>query len=136
MVLEGKKKLATAIATMKQMEKRKLCFRRFHTFTKPPRTQGGLSHILQNNPDGTTTRVQDPDQLAKTLYQRNRKHFSQAHGTPFTIPPLSNILDFSGVSPAGFDVLQGDLTTTNRGTSHTTAILQEKSSRMSSHSAQ
>jgi hypothetical protein len=80
---------------------------------------------LQTNPDGTVTGVQDSDELAETLSQRNRKHFSQAHGTPFTIPPLSNILSFSGVSQAGLDVLQGDLTKANHETLHTNAILQE-----------
>jgi hypothetical protein len=35
-------------------------------------------------------------------------HFSQAHGTPFTINPISEALTLSGVSPYGAAILSGD----------------------------
>eukprot|EP00957_Ditylum_brightwellii_P089733 6834240-Ditylum_brightwellii.AAC.1 len=41
---------------------------------------------------------------------QNRSHFGQAHGTPFTVPPLSQCFDWSANSPISELVLQGDYT--------------------------
>jgi hypothetical protein len=57
--------------------------------------------------DGQHIRIQKEDELIQKLHQRNRVHFAQAHGTPFTIPPLSTKLTFSGVSTFGKKVLNG-----------------------------
>jgi hypothetical protein len=46
-------------------------------------------------------------ELEATLYERNRNHFSQAQGTPFTVPPLSEALQFDGVTAFGKTILQG-----------------------------
>ena len=35
-----------------------------------------------------------PSEVLQHLQSRNRRHFGQAHGTPFTIPPLSDDLGF------------------------------------------
>jgi hypothetical protein len=41
------------------------------------------------------------DQNGDLLYERNRKHFARADGTPFTRPPLRNKLNFNGISKLG-----------------------------------
>jgi hypothetical protein len=41
------------------------------------------------------------------LYDRNRSHFAQVQGTPFMIPPLSDLLSFDGVKEFGKVVLSG-----------------------------
>jgi hypothetical protein len=125
LVLEGKKKQAAAIATIKKAERRQNCFRKFHIFTKPPRSAGGIAYTIRSNPDGTTTRIQDPTELAHTLSQRNRKHFAQAHGTPFTVPPLSTSLNFSGVTSTGHHILNGNHTIANTNNKYVNAILAE-----------
>ncbi len=48
-----------------------------------------------------------PSEILKHLQERNQKHFAQAHGTPFTIPPLSSDLGFDGNTRAGIEILQG-----------------------------
>ncbi|KAI2496055.1 hypothetical protein MHU86_18476 [Fragilaria crotonensis] len=53
------------------------------------------------------TQVDVPTEVARHLQERNRHHFGQAHGTPFTIPPLSDHLGFTGTSKAQEDMLNG-----------------------------
>ena len=48
-----------------------------------------------------------PSEIVSQLQHRNRLHFGQAHGTPFTVPPLSNDLGFSGDGPGAASILQG-----------------------------
>jgi hypothetical protein len=55
------------------------------TFNK----SGALSSIMVpgDEPD-TWERIYDQTQITATLIERNKKHFGQAHGTPFTVSPL------------------------------------------------
>jgi hypothetical protein len=107
MVLSGKKGRAQAIATIQRAERRSKCFKKFHIITKPPRTMGGIAHAIHTNSTGTQIRIQQKNELNDILRQRNQEHFAQAHGTPFTVPPLSRELLFSGVSSQGRAILNG-----------------------------
>ena len=40
--------------------------------------------------------ITDPTAIEYYLQLRNRRHFGQAQGTPFTTPPLSQDLDWGG----------------------------------------
>jgi hypothetical protein len=51
--------------------------------------------------------VDIPSEVLAHLQTRNRKHFGQAHGTPFTVPPLFDDLGFCGDTPAADDILEG-----------------------------
>ena len=56
----------------------------------------------------TEWRVIDvPSEVVGHLQRRNRIHFGQAHGTPFTIPPLSTDLGFCGDLRGTDDILNG-----------------------------
>jgi hypothetical protein len=48
-----------------------------------------------------------PTVIFKQVLKRNQKHFGQAHGTPFTVSPLSNALQFTGEGPGTMDILSG-----------------------------
>ena len=48
-----------------------------------------------------------PTEILSLLQVRNRAHFGQAHGSPFTIQPLSLHLGFDGDTPQGRQILQG-----------------------------
>jgi exonuclease III len=48
-----------------------------------------------------------PDKILDHLIKRNQYHFGQAHGTPFTIPPLSDQLGFTANTAASHDILTG-----------------------------
>ena len=51
--------------------------------------------------------VDIPSEVLRLLQQRNKSHFGQAFGTPFTIPPLALDLGFDGVTEAGDRILNG-----------------------------
>ena len=56
----------------------------------------------------TTWKVIDvPTEILSLRQVRNRTHFGQAHGSPFTIPPLSIHLGFDGDTPQVKQILQG-----------------------------
>ena len=48
-----------------------------------------------------------PSEVLAHLQTRNRRHFGQAHGTPFTIPPLSDDFGFCANTLAAEEVLEG-----------------------------
>ena len=49
-----------------------------------------------------------PSEILHHLRERNKRHFGQAHGTPFTVPPLSEDLGFTGQQPAAEAILKGE----------------------------
>ena len=71
--------------------------------TLKPRTEGGVSHILipkglqpqeyPYDPESVTEweSIHDPERIQEYLLARNKAHFSQADGTPFTRSPLTEV---------------------------------------------
>ncbi|KAI2507028.1 hypothetical protein MHU86_7413 [Fragilaria crotonensis] len=53
------------------------------------------------------TQVDIPSEIVRLLQERNRLHFGQAQGTPFTIPPLSELLGYTGTSETQNQLLRG-----------------------------
>jgi hypothetical protein len=49
-----------------------------------------------------------PNDIVKHLMARNRHHFGQAQGTPFTVPPLSDQLQFEGNTDIAESIINGD----------------------------
>ena len=54
------------------------------------------------------TTIDAPEEITKYLIQRNRQHFGQAEGTPFTVPPLSVDLDYKAAQASAELMLEGD----------------------------
>ena len=52
--------------------------------------------------------IDTPDEITKYLLERNKLHFGQAHGTPFTISPLSLQVDFGATTETCQTMLSGD----------------------------
>ena len=52
--------------------------------------------------------IEVPTEVLHQLQQRNRNHFGQAHGSPFTVPPLVNQLGFCGDGSSAEDILKGE----------------------------
>lgn len=48
-----------------------------------------------------------PSEIVEHLQRRNRQHFGQAHGTPFTVAPLSTALTFCGDTGTAESILDG-----------------------------
>jgi len=57
--------------------------------------------------------IEAPDKIVEKLRDRNRKHFGQASGTPFTVPPLSEHLDFSAATYHADAILDGTYNTSD-----------------------
>ena len=51
--------------------------------------------------------VVDPKSVSETIIKRNQEHFGQAHGTPFTISPLSEHMQYTTHTAEAVEVLLG-----------------------------
>jgi len=58
------------------------------------------------NPNECTT-INDADGIEKHLLEFCQKHFAKAHGSPFTIQPLSTLLNYDSVTPFAKQVIRG-----------------------------
>ena len=77
-----------------------------------PSTQQSVTTVeVPTNPSDnpktcTSWKVIDmPSEVSDALQMRNRTHFGQAHGTPFTIEPLTGSFGYTGCTLAGWQVL-------------------------------
>eukprot|EP00957_Ditylum_brightwellii_P174930 13319954-Ditylum_brightwellii.AAC.1 len=70
------------------------------------------SHHDLEDPKSTTEwkTINLPQERVHYLKIHNRRHFDQAQGTPFAVPPLSQCFDWSANSPISDLDLQGDYT--------------------------
>ncbi len=76
------------------------------------KNHGGVTklEIPVNQPDGSITieLTEDPKLIEDACLSRNKQHFGQAQGTPFTIPPLS-LIESSACGPIADAILEGRL---------------------------
>ncbi len=90
---------------------------------------GGLTKIKIPNPKQPQqwTTLTDPHQIDQELLKYCQEHFSKSFGTPYTVPPLSNLLDYDGITQFGQTVLNGtaDLSLLNLN-HHTKLLLQHQ----------
>ncbi|KAI2505037.1 hypothetical protein MHU86_9393 [Fragilaria crotonensis] len=72
-------------------------------------TRVEIPRLEGDDPKACTDWVQIdvPTEVLHQLQQRNRTHFGQAFGTPFTIPPLATELGFDGATAHGQQILDG-----------------------------
>ncbi|KAI2497109.1 hypothetical protein MHU86_17370 [Fragilaria crotonensis] len=56
--------------------------------------------------------IEVPTEIVRLLQERNRLHFGQAHGTPFTVSPLADLLGYTGFGEAQQQLLRGTFDTT------------------------
>jgi hypothetical protein len=54
--------------------------------------------------------VDCPKEIETFLLERNRQHFGQAQGTPFTIPPISQEINFEASTTTTDLILHGSFT--------------------------
>lgn len=95
--------------------KKQYAYKKIQAILKP-KHRSGLTHILVPE-DGTANdypydpekvtawkMIYDHEQLQDYLLKRNISHFSQAHGTPFTTPPLT-ALNWTATSEHAQEIL-------------------------------
>jgi hypothetical protein len=103
---------------IQQAQARQQNFRRLRSIIKPTQS-GGLSYVIvpkdfspdqyPYDPDGVREweQVHDANDLQEYIQKRNITHFGQAHGTPFTILPLAEQINWSATSKAAEDLIHG-----------------------------
>jgi len=71
---------------------------------------GSVTHMLVPNPTDPNIwdTVHDIPQMEQHLITQSQKHFSQAHGTPYTIDPLTTLLQDDGLSNFGERIFHGE----------------------------
>jgi len=74
-----------------------------------PRMAGGLMRLLiPDTADSKKwTTIINPVEMEKHLMEHCQEHFKQAHGSPYTVPPLSTLLNYDSLTPFGKQISQG-----------------------------
>ena len=103
--------MAAAVRQLKRAEEVTQVFNKLQLLRQGPRSQG-LTSILIPSGEGWD-RITDPLEMEEQLYHRNKTHFGQLEGTPFTMTPLRQNLDFAASTHVADTVLQGTFDTTN-----------------------
>jgi len=72
---------------------------------------GALRYLLIPELEDTTIlrAVFDQDEINDLIFERNKRHFSQAEGTPFTVSPLRELFGRKADTPDTSDLLAGHL---------------------------
>ena len=108
-------KRAAILKRIINAEEKKYTFQKIRRYIKP-RGDGNMNYLEvpmdpnQNPKDKNCKdwrRVENVAEMNKLLTERNRKHFHQAEGTPFTINPLEDDLEHSGMTESGEEILNG-----------------------------
>ena len=115
----GNKKQATSLRNQRKAEELSNMFGKMRSLKSSPRSKGLSSLQIPLHPDDdpkTCTEwitIEAPDQIVEKLRDRNRQHFGQAQGTPFTVPPLSEHLDFTAATSHAEAILDGNYDTSD-----------------------
>jgi len=112
------------IKHLQMAEYNQKCFALHRQFMKP-HTAGGLTRLLV--PDGNDSNkwmtLINPTEMENSLIDYCQQHFKEAHGTPYTIPPLSELLKPDSLTPFGRKVLNGTADLQQLEISHHTKLL-------------
>jgi len=61
--------------------------------------------------------------MEQHLIEYCRIHFQQAQGSPYTVPPLSDLLQYDSLTPFGTQILQGTANLDDLNISEATKLL-------------
>jgi len=97
------------IFQLRQAKLNRRCFAAVKSVLKP-KSPGGLTHLLvpdDQDPSQWKT-IDDAETIEKTLLSFCQSHFAKAHGSPFMVPPLSDLLKSDSVTPFADSVIKGN----------------------------
>jgi len=120
----NKKSRQKLIKHLRMVEYNWKCFALHRQFMKP-RTAGGLTRllVLDKTDNKKWMTLINPLEMEKSLIDYCQEHFKEAQGTPYTIPPLSELLNPDSLMPFGRQVLQGTINLPQLNVSHHTELL-------------
>jgi hypothetical protein len=111
--LEGDNDQAKILRNIQKAEEMKKLFAKIRYLRTPERNTGISSIQVPAHPtDNPKDRkewitIDAPNAMVEKLCDRNRSHFGQAQGTPFTVPPRSEDLNFNGSTSSTEMILDG-----------------------------
>jgi len=111
------------ILHLKCAEENWWCFALVKNFMKPQST--GISRLIVLHPGipNKWVTLYDPRDIERALLTHCQAHFQQAHGFPFTIPPLSTLLGYDALTPFEQQVLDGNAPLADIPINQTTRLL-------------
>jgi hypothetical protein len=101
---DGRPMTKKAILAIVKAEKKKKSFERLRRILGKT-NNGGLTHIINSKEE----MVLDPAEMFAMLLERNKGHFSQADGTPFTQPAMTDLFGKYGTNAMSKLLLDGKL---------------------------
>ena len=112
---KDEKKNAKIIDGILLSERRSKIHAKIKKVTKPEQRGKPIDHLLIRDPDCHEVdpkkqkfiEVRDPVEMMKLLLERNKMHFSQAQGTPFTVMPLLTVVGQDGSTADADKILDG-----------------------------
>jgi len=92
------------ICHLQTAETNRQCFAITKVILKP-HTAGGLTHVLDSTDNGNMWEpITKWEDMENKLHAYSQQHFSQAHGMPYTIAPLKDLLQYNGLTEFGDQV--------------------------------
>ena len=110
------------LTSAQYLKRLRLCEDLARTYAKCAKARGkvktsGFSYIeVPQDPTANPKKtkawrlVDTPKEIKKYLTERNQKHFGQAQGTPWTVPPLAEQVNFEASTQTSDLILEGDYT--------------------------
>jgi hypothetical protein len=94
---------------MINIERRLYCWNNFRILREVNTSQGGITHVLipgEASNKEELRKFQSKPELDTVLLKQNIKHFSQAHGPPLTVSPLTDIVGEDGCTDQTLKILE------------------------------
>ena len=107
------KKSAKRLRRLQKAEAIKELFRKLKPLRDPDGRKGVTRIEIPSHPETDPKsctewqQIEVPTDVLYHLHKRNRKHFSQAQGSPFTVSPLVDQLGYCGDGPSADQILDG-----------------------------
>jgi len=108
------RKRATILRNIRKAEEIKKMFRKIRS-QRETNQKVGVRRLEVPLTDGDNPKtclnwrtIDAPSEVVEHLRARNRSHFGQAQGTPFTVPPLSQEIDFTASTMTTEMILDGE----------------------------
>ena len=106
-IITGENDKIKIVKRIQKAEATKRCYKKLRWILRPPKP--GVTFVEQQNEEGKIKTIYNRQQLEQTILERNRKHFNQCAGSPFTTEPLRQ-LNWAADSPFAEEILKGHQT--------------------------
>jgi hypothetical protein len=103
---EGKQEEAKAMRRILKAEQSRESWMRLRRVMGKA-TKSGLTHIMVEDGHGNLESISDKEAMFEKIIERNKVHFAQADGTPFTTAPIIDYLGRLGTNEASEMLLRG-----------------------------